>query len=180
VDGLFSKGAFMNLLKVLRATLICLTVGLVFLPSSFVSSAKRAAFGGGELPREVDVRGVDGVPKGGTMRVPTEKEVKALAEAASDPKSAAALAQSRAINALQAKVGAPLQVYANALTGTPRHMLSHAGYLTAPRMAHPEAVARLFSHSPVRSASSKRKTSLQYHRNTRATASGCAQRGAVR
>src|SRR5687768_14149781 len=92
------KASFMNTQKVLRAALIFLTVALVFLPSLFVSSAKRAAFRRGELPRELDVRGADGVPKGGTMRVPTEKEIQALAAASTDPQGTAALSQSRALS----------------------------------------------------------------------------------
>ena len=135
----------MSLHKVLRGALILVTAGLVFLPTVFTTSAKRAAFRQGELPREFDVRGADGVPKGGTMSVPTETELKArAASAARDAKAAAALAQGRALGALQAKVGAPLRAYSNALTGTPRHLLSHGGYLSEPRVAHPEAVARTF------------------------------------
>ncbi|HEX7957226.1 MAG TPA: M36 family metallopeptidase, partial [Pyrinomonadaceae bacterium] len=131
--------------KLIRAALILFTLAFVLLPSLFTSSAKRAAFRRGEIPPEFDARGADGVPKGGTMRVRTEGELKSLAAAAaSDPKAAAALAQGRALAALQAKAGAPLQVYTNALTGTPRHVVSHSGYLSAPRVALPESVAREF------------------------------------
>ena len=115
----------MNLHKVLRAALICLTISLVFLPSLFVSSARRAASDGGEFPREFDVRGADGVPKGTGLRAPTAAQLKAL-------------------SALQTAVGAPLEVQYNGLTATPRHLFSRSAYLTPPSSQAPEVVATNF------------------------------------
>src|SRR4051812_4317920 len=64
-------------------------------------------------PPEIDVRGAYGVPKGTALRAPLPSQIKA-------------------INSLQAKAGAALQVQYNALTATPRHLFSYAGYLTPP------------------------------------------------
>jgi hypothetical protein len=122
-------------------------VGLFCLISAFVSAMALFATSSAqrETPKEFDVRGFDGVPKGGTLRIPTPAELKAQSEAqASDPNSIAALAQVKAISDLQTAIGSPLRVYQNALTGTPRHILSHSGYLTQSRMAAPETIAREF------------------------------------
>jgi Fungalysin metallopeptidase (M36)/Fungalysin/Thermolysin Propeptide Motif len=76
-------------------------------------------------PKEVDVRGVHGVPKGLGSRKPTDVQLEAL-------------------RSLEASVGAKLTVQYNGLTATPRHMYSHGVYLSAPSAAVPEQIARDF------------------------------------
>src|SRR5687768_18530425 len=92
-------------------------VGLFCLISAFVSAMALFATSSAqrETPKEFDVRGFDGVPKGGTLRIPTAAELKALSEAqASDPSSIAAVTQVRAVSDLQTAIGSPLRVYQNA------------------------------------------------------------------
>src|SRR5687767_8666371 len=123
-----------------RLAVFCLVAVLLSAVALFAPSSAQK-----ETPKEFDVRGFDGVPKGGTLRIPTAAELKALSEAASsDQSSIAAVAQARAISDLQTAIGSPLRVYQNALTDTPRHILSHSAYLTAARMAAPETIAREF------------------------------------
>ncbi len=76
-------------------------------------------------PNEFDVRGAHGVPKGLALRQPTEVQLEA-------------------IQALQSKIGASLQIDYNGLTATPRHLFSPGTYLSAPSTAEPEQIARNF------------------------------------
>jgi hypothetical protein len=78
-----------------------------------------------DLPKEFDVRGPHGVPKGLGLRQPTEVQLEA-------------------IRALQAAVGAKLTIQYNGLTATPRHMYSRGTYLTGASAAPPEQIARDF------------------------------------
>lgn len=77
------------------------------------------------LPAARDVRGAATLPMGPVLRALDELQVKSL-------------------KALQLKVGAPLTVQYNGLTGTPRHLFVQGGALTAPSTEAPEAVARRF------------------------------------
>jgi hypothetical protein len=77
------------------------------------------------LPKELDVRGAHGVPKGLGVRRPTDVQLEAL-------------------KALESATGAKLQIQYNGLTATPRHMYSLGGYLSAPSNAEPETIARNF------------------------------------
>jgi hypothetical protein len=79
----------------------------------------------GALPREFDVRGSGGSPRGVLVHPPTPLQLKSL-------------------EALRGAVGAPVTVRYNGLTATPHHLFSYAGYLSAPSPADPEAVARGF------------------------------------
>lgn len=79
----------------------------------------------GERPRQFDVRGFDGVPKGTELRQPTPAQLKAIAS-------------------LEASAAGPLVIQYNGLTATPRHLLSHSGPLTQPSGAPPELIARDF------------------------------------
>ena len=105
--------------RLLRATIFSLTIISVVASCLFVSSAQTG------VPREFDLRGPDGVPKGIKLRAPLPAQVVAL-------------------QALERAVGAPLQVQYNGLTATPRHMFSRAKYLTSPSSAKPETIARDF------------------------------------
>ena len=78
-----------------------------------------------KLPETFDVRGPGGVPRGTSMRAP-------------------AAAQAKALNALQTAAGVSLQVRYNGLTGTPSHLFSLNGYLSAPSNDAPEKIARDF------------------------------------
>ena len=108
---------------IIRAILFCLLIICGFLGSSFQSSGLVVS----EAPRptEFDVRGPDGVPKGIKLRAPTAAQLKAVAS-------------------LQTEVNGPLVIQYNGLTATPRHLFSHDGYLTQPRAAQPEIIARDF------------------------------------
>jgi hypothetical protein len=85
-------------------------------------------------------------PRSGGIR-PPEKDVRGGAHGV--PKSPVARAlsatQSERLKALQVEAGnVPLVVQYNALTSTPRHLFSHAGYLSAPSGGDPENIARGF------------------------------------
>ncbi len=119
--------------KSLRVLWLALLALAVIAPVVFVSSAaaKRPAAGGAlnasqsALPDTFDVRGPDGVPRGTDLRAPTAAQVKAL-------------------NSLQAVLGATLQVRYNGLTATPSHLYSLTGYLSAPASDAPDVIARNF------------------------------------
>lgn len=129
----------MKVRRPFRVALFCLISALLSALTLFApSSAQR------EMPKEHDARGFDGVPKGGTQRVLTAAELKVLSGPDSDSRSVAAFAQTRALSALQSSVGSPLKVYINALTGTPRHILSHSAYLTPAQSGTPETIAHEF------------------------------------
>jgi hypothetical protein len=76
-------------------------------------------------PKEIDVRGPHGVPRGLGLRRPTEGQVEAL-------------------RALERATGSKLAVQYNGLTATPRHLFSRSGHLTPPSAAAPELLARDF------------------------------------
>src|SRR5688572_2250014 len=77
------------------------------------------------LPSVFDVRGPDGVPTGLGQR-------------------SLSTAQTLALQELRKEVGADITVQYNSLTATPRHMLTHGNYLSAPNSADPETIARNF------------------------------------
>ncbi|HMH44681.1 MAG TPA: hypothetical protein VK557_14420, partial [Pyrinomonadaceae bacterium] len=78
-----------------------------------------------QLPSTFDVRGPDGVPRGTNLRQPTAAQLKAIAS-------------------LQTLIGTNVQVRYNGLTGTPSHLFSFSGYLSAPSNDAPETIARNF------------------------------------
>ena len=77
------------------------------------------------LPVARDVRGAATLPMGPVLKYLTKPQLKAL-------------------KALQLKVGAPLTVQYNGLTGTPRHLFRQGGALTRPSIESPELIARRF------------------------------------
>ncbi len=123
----------MKSFKLIRATLIVGVVLSALLSSLFISSAQIGAGIGSvgtgtspaSMPKEFDMRGPDGVPKGTALRAPLPAQLMALAS-------------------LKAAVGSPLTVQYNGLTATPRHLFSQGKYLTAPSAAAPETIARDF------------------------------------
>jgi Fungalysin metallopeptidase (M36)/Fungalysin/Thermolysin Propeptide Motif/F5/8 type C domain len=127
--------------RMLRASLFSLVISTVLLSSLFAGSAQtdESADSGGtteqaatgarqstpaNLPKEIDVRGPHGVPKGLRFK-PNQVQL-------------------GSINALKTAIRSNLQIQYNALTATPRHMYSHGKYLTAPSRAEPETIARSF------------------------------------
>ncbi|MGB8511064.1 MAG: M36 family metallopeptidase, partial [Pyrinomonadaceae bacterium] len=76
-------------------------------------------------PKELDVRGMQGVPKGLGLRRLTGAQVDA-------------------IKALETSAGSKLNIQYNGLTATPRHMYSYGTYLSSPSRAEPETIARDF------------------------------------
>ena len=117
-----------------RALAFGLLLLLVAIPVIFVSPAEAnrqdkliTTPDGKVRPPEIDVRsGSQGVAKGlMSLRSPAPTQLKSL-------------------NALQATARVPLQVQYNVLTATPRHLFSHAGYLTPPSADDPEKIARNF------------------------------------
>ncbi|HEX9918446.1 MAG TPA: hypothetical protein VGA87_04715, partial [Pyrinomonadaceae bacterium] len=124
----------MNTRRIFLATALGLIALAVITPGLFGSAAQavkqnwiNAPRSGGVRPPEKDVRGgAHGVPKSPVARAFSET-------------------QSRSLQALQAEVGgAPLVVQYNALTNTPRHLFSRAGYLTAPAAGDAESISRGF------------------------------------
>ena len=101
-----------------KSYLVCLVVIAFSAPLFAITELQR-------LPTEFDVRGTFGVPKGTALRPPTAPQVRALAS-------------------LDGKVAGTLQVSYNGLTGTPRHILSHAGPLSPPSNLPAEQIARSF------------------------------------
>jgi len=78
-----------------------------------------------DLPAARDVRGAATLPMGPLLRAPESAQLKSL-------------------KALQIKVGTPLTVQYNGLTGTPRHLFRQGGALTRPSKDSPELIARRF------------------------------------
>jgi hypothetical protein len=124
----------MNTRRIFLAVALGLLVCAVIMPGLFGSAAEavrqdwiNAPRSGGMRPPEKDVRGgVHGVPKSPVAR-------------------ALSATQEKSLKALQAEVGgAPLVVQYNALTSTPRHLFSRAGYLTPPNEGDAENIARGF------------------------------------
>ena len=113
----------MNYALTNRPTVLCCLILAALVASPFTASALVAPEG--ERPRQFDVRGFDGVPKGTELRQPTAGQLKAIAS-------------------LEASAAGPLVVQYNGLTATPRHLLSHSGPLTQPSGAPPELIARDF------------------------------------
>ncbi|MCA1593631.1 MAG: hypothetical protein LC754_13465, partial [Acidobacteria bacterium] len=135
--------------RILRASLISLVVGTLLISSLFVSSAQigvsTGTGGAGQtvgqttggltntrpsltptnIPKELDVRGPVGVPKGTALHQPTDVQLEA-------------------IGALENSLGTKLQIQYNGLTATPRHIYSYGTYLSAPSNAEPESIARDF------------------------------------
>ncbi|MDQ1560246.1 MAG: large repetitive protein [Pyrinomonadaceae bacterium] len=124
----------MNTRRIFLATVLGLLVLTVVMPGLFGSAVEavkqdliNAPRSGGVRPPEKDVRGgAHGVPKSPVARALSETQAKNL-------------------KALQTEVGgAPLVVQYNALTSTPRHLFSRAGYLTPPGAGDAEVIARSF------------------------------------
>jgi hypothetical protein len=128
--------------KFLHIVLIGSVVGAALASSLFVSSAQIAVnpnagqttgqVGGvtgqalpPNTPTAIDVRGHSGVRKGLGALQPTA-------------------AQLEAMKALEAALGAKLNVEYNGLTATPRHLFSYGTYLTPPSNGEPESIARGF------------------------------------
>ena len=132
----------MNRRRILRSSIFSLVIATAVLSSLLASSAqiggsinkvptaidpaipKRSLIPPNQ-PKEIDVRGPHGVPKG-------------ISPSQRSP------AQLEAIQALEAAAGTKVQIQYNGLTGTPRHMYSHGRYLSAPSTAEPESIARGF------------------------------------
>ncbi len=76
----------------------------------------------GERPPEIDVRGPQGVPTGTERQKPDATQTKAIA-------------------ALESRVGHAPVVQYNALTATPRHLFCQGNYLTKPSAAPAERIA---------------------------------------
>jgi hypothetical protein len=124
----------MNTRRIFLVVALGLLALAVVMPGLFGSAAEavrqdwiNAPRSGGVRPPEKDVRGgVHGVPKSPVARALSESQTKGL-------------------TALQAEVGgSSLVVQYNALTNTPRHLFSRAGYLTPPAGGDAEQVARGF------------------------------------
>jgi hypothetical protein len=123
----------MNTRRIFLVTVLGLLALAVVMPGLFGSAEAvrrdliNAPRSGGVRPPEKDVRG-------GAHGVPKSPVARALSET-----------QTTGLRALQAESGgSPLVVQYNALTNTPRHLFSRAGYLTPPVGGDPEAVARGF------------------------------------
>jgi hypothetical protein len=124
----------MNTRRIFLAAALGLLVLAVIMPGLFGSAAEAvqqdwidAPRSGGVRPPEKDVRGgAHGVPKSPVARALTAKQADGL-------------------RALQMESGgAPLVVQYNALTNTPRHLFSRAGYLTQPAAGDAANIARAF------------------------------------
>ncbi|HZG51951.1 MAG TPA: M36 family metallopeptidase, partial [Pyrinomonadaceae bacterium] len=124
----------MNTRRIFLVAALGLLALAVIMPGLFGSAAEAvrqdlidAPRSGGLRPPEKDVRGgVHGVPKSSVAR-------------------SLSSAQAQGLRALQAEVGgAPLVVQYNALTNTPRHLFSRAGYLTPPTAGDAESISRSF------------------------------------
>jgi hypothetical protein len=124
----------MNTRRIFLVTALGLLALAVIMPGLFGSAAEAvkqdlidAPRSGGLRPPEKDVRGgAHGVPKSPVARALSETQAKGL-------------------KALQTEVGGtPLVVQYNALTNTPRHLFSRAGYLTPPTNGDAEGIARGF------------------------------------
>jgi hypothetical protein len=124
----------MNTRRIFLVTVLGLLALAVVMPGLFGSAVEAvkqdlivAPRSGGVRPPEKDVRGgAHGVPKSPVARALSETQAKGL-------------------RALQAEAGgAPLVVQYNALTSTPRHLFSRAGYLTPPGAGDAEGIARTF------------------------------------
>jgi hypothetical protein len=124
----------MNTRRIFLVAALGLLALVVVMPGLFGSAAEavkqdliNAPRSGGVRPPEKDVRGgAHGVPKSPVARALSETQEKSL-------------------RALQTEVGgAPLVVQYNALTNTPRHLFSRAGYLTPPAAGDAEQIARGF------------------------------------
>jgi hypothetical protein len=122
--------------RIVLASAITLLILLVVVPPLLTSSAQeklrerarageRRSMTPADLPKELDVRGANGVAKGITSRQPNSLQMRSLA-------------------LLQKQVNGELQVKYNGLTATPRHMFSYGGYLTAPSTEKPETIALNF------------------------------------
>jgi len=114
------------------AALILVLFVVAVLVTSRDSEARRKAAATGttttttqSLPSQFDVRGIHGVPKGTEARSPIDSQLKA-------------------IGALQSALGTTLKIQYNGLTATPRRMFVDGGYLTQPRSADAEIIARNF------------------------------------
>src|SRR4028118_679542 len=124
----------MNTRRIFLAIALGLLASAIIMPGLFGSAAEavqqdwiNAPRSGGVRPPEKDVRGgAHGVPKSPVARALTAT-------------------QSERLQALQVEAGnIPLVVQYNALTNTPRHLFSHAGYLSAPSASDGESIARGF------------------------------------
>ncbi|HEX8127832.1 MAG TPA: M36 family metallopeptidase [Pyrinomonadaceae bacterium] len=124
----------MNTRRIFLVTALGLLALAVIMPGLFGSAAEavkqdliNAPRSGGVRPPEKDVRGgAHGVPKSPVARTLSETQAKGLRD-------------------LQRESGgSPLVVQYNALTNTPRHLFSRAGYLTPPAEGDAEIVARGF------------------------------------
>jgi hypothetical protein len=124
----------MNTRRIFLATAIGLLALAVIMPSLFGSAAEagkqdliNAPRSGGVRPPEKDVRGgAHGVPKSPVAR-------------------ALSATQAAGLRALQAESGgSPLVVQYNALTNTPRHLFSRAGYLSQSAEGDAADIARGF------------------------------------
>ncbi|HYG10377.1 MAG TPA: M36 family metallopeptidase [Pyrinomonadaceae bacterium] len=124
----------MNTRRIFFATALVLLALAVIMPGLFGSAVEavkqdliNAPRSGGLRPPEKDVRG-------GAHGVPKSPVARALSET-----------QAEKLRALRAEVGgAPLVVQYNALTNTPRHLFSRAGYLSPPAAGDAEPIARAF------------------------------------
>jgi len=117
--------------KVWLGTLTLVVIALAVFAPVILVSAKRKSLSPAltpsqrKLPTTFDVRGPDGVPRGTNLHQPNAAQLKAIAS-------------------LQTLIGTSVQVRYNGLTGTPSHLFSPAGYLSAPSSDAPETIARNF------------------------------------
>lgn len=117
--------------RVWLGTLTLVVIALAVFAPIILVSAKRKVSNPGltpsqrQLPNTFDVRGADGVPRGTALHQPTAAQLKAIAS-------------------LQTLIGTSVQVRYNGLTGTPSHLFSPSGYLSAASSDAPETIARNF------------------------------------
>ncbi|HEX8474159.1 MAG TPA: M36 family metallopeptidase [Pyrinomonadaceae bacterium] len=125
--------------RILRTTLVCLVIASISLSNISVGFAQITVSTNtgsttqtitqqttqASMPKEFDLRGPDGVPKGIGVRAPLPTQLAAL-------------------KSLEQTVGSRVTVQYNGLTATPRHLFSRGNYLSAPSAAAPEIIARDF------------------------------------
>jgi fungalysin/thermolysin propeptide len=129
----------MNRQRVALSLSICVVVAGLLASALFTSTAQRTGKGLEQLPPELDVRVRGGVLSG---RLPSGQVQSQSAVAALSLRPNAA--QNKSVQSLEASARSPISVEYNPTTGTPRHLLATAGYLSAPSQEMPEKIARDF------------------------------------
>jgi hypothetical protein len=124
----------MNTRRIFLVIALGLLASAVIMPGLFGSAAEAVRQDWIDAPRSGGVRPPEKDVRGGAHGVPKSPVARALSAT-----------QSERLKALQVEAGnIPLVVQYNALTNTPRHLFSHAGYLSAPDGGDAENIARGF------------------------------------